>query len=361
MADVAKQARVSRTTAAKVLFDTGGSNTRVGKKTAERIRQIAHDMRYQPHLVAQQLAGKPARLIGVILDAKAPPQFARMLETIEGVAAERNFRLLVGYVNESFEQIAEYAREFRGRGVEGVICLAHNYPDYGHRIPPLFNDVPNTLFIHKPLGVESAPYVTPDYEKVGYLGTWHLLKQGCRRIVLLRSQSRYGGMLDWKAGYRRAMEESGHAYQPELVWHGPTLRINRARLVNRCLDEVLPLKPDAIFASNDESALWVIRGLRDRGIRVPQDIAVLSGCRQTFGHAAVPAITAIDQRGRSVAKQAARLVCRMAEGDARASRQACEGIVVQPRLVIAESCGATDQEVMRHSSSTRRHSTNTTR
>lgn len=340
MADVAKRARVSRTTAAKVLFNSGGSNTRVGAKTAERIRRIADEMRYQPHIVAQQLAGKPARLIGVILDAKAPIQFTRMLETIEGVAAERNFRLLVGYVNESFEQIAEYVREFRGRGVEGVICLAHNYPDLGHRIPPLFNDIPNTLFIHKPLGVENAPYVTPDYEKVGHLGTWHLLQQGYRRIVLLRSQSRYEGMLNWKAGYRRAMEESEHPYRPELVWHGPTLRLNRPRLVNRCLDEILPLEPDAIFASNDESALWVIRGLRDRGIRVPEDIAVLSGCRQTFGRAAIPAITAIDQRGRAVAKQAARAVCQMAEGDERAYRRACEGIAVQPRLVIAESCGA---------------------
>lgn len=340
MADVAKRARVSRTAAAKVLFNSGGSNTRVGAKTAERIRRIAHEMRYQPHIAAQQLAGKPARLIGVILDAKAPIQFTRMLETIEGVAAERNFRLLVGYVNESYEQIAGYVKEFRGRGVEGVICLAHTYPDLGHRIPPLFHDISNTVFIHKPLGVESVPYITPDYEKVGYLGTCHLLEQGCRRIVLLRSQSRYQGMLDWRAGYQRAIEESGQIYQPEMVWHGPTLRLNRPRLVNRCLGETLRLKPDAIFASNDESALWVIRGLRDRGIRVPEDIAVLSGCRQTFGRGAIPAITAIDQRGRAVAKQAARLVCQMAEGDTQAGGRACEGITVPPRLIVAESCGA---------------------
>lgn len=340
MADVAKQARVSRATAAKVLFNTGGSNTRVGEKTFARVRRIANEMGYQPHIAAQQLAGKPTRLIGVILDAKAPPQFTRMLETIDSVAADRNYRLLVGYVNGNLEQIAEYVKEFCGRQVEGAICLAHNYPDFGHRIPPLFKNVPNTIFIHKPLSTQSMPYVAPDYEEVGYLGTSHLLKQGCRRIALLRSHSRYEGMLDWKAGYRRAIEESGHAYQPELVWQGPTLRLNRPRLVNRCLDEVLPLKPDAIFASNDESALWVMRGLRDRGIGVPEDIAVLSGCRQTFGRAAVPAITAIDQRGRAVAKQAARAVCQMIEGDEQASRRVGRGIVVPPRLVIAESCGA---------------------
>ncbi|HEX7008467.1 MAG TPA: LacI family DNA-binding transcriptional regulator [Phycisphaeraceae bacterium] len=339
MEDIARQARVSRATAAKVLFNTGGSNTRVSKATAERVRRIAEKLDYRPHVAAQQLAGKPTRLIGVILDAKAPNQFTRTLVDIEQIAAARNFLLLVGYVNDSLDQIAEYAKEFRGREVEGVICLSHNYPEFGQHVPALFRGIPNTVFVRKPLGGESVPYVTPDFERVGYLGTKHLLDHGRRRIVVLRSQSRYEGMLDWEAGCQRAVEESGLPSVRSFIWRGPSLRINRRRLVDHCLDEVLPLKPDALFPSNDESAVWIIRGLYERGIRVPQDIAVVSGSRQPFGLGAIPAITSIDQRERAVAKRAAKMVFEMIEGATPAVRES-PGILVKPRLVVAESCGA---------------------
>ena len=337
LVDVAQKAGVSRTTAAQVLLKSGGPNARVSEETARRITEIAAEMNYRPNLTAQQLAGGKTRLIGTIIDSGAPLSVVHMLQAIEKISASKGFRLLVGYVHNDFDRIAEYVEDFYMRGVEGAICLSHSYPDFGHRIPPLFKKLPNSVFVGKPLGDEEASYVTPDFKMIGYIGASHLLGLGYRRIAFLRSGSVYQGMIDWESGYRQAFEDAGVEYFPEMVWRGPTMRINRPRLVRECLESVLKLQPDAIFATNDLSALWVMNQLKREGISVPEDIAMLSGFRQDFGWAPIPRITSIDQKEPSVAIKATKILFDMIEGKVDANIPTA--VVVKPKLIIAESCG----------------------
>jgi len=336
--DVADMAGVSRATASKVLLETGGKNTRVGKATAERVMRIATSLNYHPNVTAQTLAGKRTRLIGAIIDAAASPSLVKVLEQIERVVADNGYRLLVGYAHDNFEKIAEFAEDFHGRGVEGVICLAHTYPEFGHRVPGLFDRFPNRIFIHPPEVEGVVSYASVDFRAVGRVATNHLLNLGRRRIVMLGTHNRYTNTLNQMAGFVDAYEAMGLKAQPWQTWQGPKLILDRPREVKQAVDEILKLKPDAIIPANDITSLWFMGELRRRGVRIPDDIALVSAQRQPIGWAPDIRITAVDQKDLTVARKA---VSRLLS-DIRLpidQPRSIQAIVLPPRLFIGDSCG----------------------
>ena len=336
--DIARQAGVSAITVSKVLHNRNGNNTRVSTATAERVREIATRLNYRPNLAARQLAGDRPRLIGGILDASPNETSLRRLIAMEQLISAHGYHLLVGYAHDNLTRIMEHINDFQGRGVDGVACLAHTYPEFGGKILDALQVFPNCVLVEKPVKPVNLPYVTLDFVRAGYLITKHLLSLGRRRIAFLASSRGYQNVREELAGYRQALDEFGVAPIPALdyaqtgneLWELPGLR--------RALRHFAPTHPDAVIALNDGAAMRVIREYWEHGIRVPDDIAVVSMDSWSAGGSCIPGITAIDLK----APEIGAAVVRMLLGKIAHPRSGTEeeNQLLQPQLVIRESCGA---------------------
>ncbi|MEO1236753.1 MAG: LacI family DNA-binding transcriptional regulator [Planctomycetota bacterium] len=339
--DIAQAANVSRATVSKVLLGTGGANTRVSASTAERVRRLAQKLDFRPNLAAQTLAGKRTRVIGAVIDVAAGASANRRLQTIDRVCTARGYRLLVGYVHNSYDKIAEFADDFYGREVEGVICMAHNYPEFGLRITQLFRRFPNRVFTPAPMVDAGDTFVSTDFRRLSYLAADHLLKLGRRRVVMVR---RYGDasqfrVRDWDGGFRDAHQAHGRELEPRQIVMGETSLNNRPRFARDIADKVLAAGADAVVTTNDTAALWLMGELRRRGHRIPEDVAIVGCQRDPDGWASDIRLTSVDRRERIIARHAINQLLEQIDlppDQPRTPRR----ITVAPRLVVGDSCGA---------------------
>jgi len=333
IAQIAEAASVSRAAASAVLLGSGG-NTRVGADTARRIRELADRMQYRPNLVAQQLGGRKTGLIGAVIDTHGREDANVMLREVEASASAAGYHLLVGYVHDDFDGIRELADDLIGRQVEGVIVLAHTYPDFGHKVPDLFRPMPHRVYVGRPLGDDDEPYVSINYFDSGYLATEHLIRTGRRPLAVHVSPSRYVGAQEVTDGCRAALTsyKLGDPHAPLI--EAPAYLSNH-RQARAILDQALEHGATGILAATDNAAAWIISELQRRGFRVPDDIAVVSATRQFLGRMVYPSITAVDQRPRGVARRAIRLLLR----GLKAGQSLESAAYIQPRLVVGESCG----------------------
>lgn len=336
--DIARKAGVSKITVSKVLHDHGGSNTRVSEATAKKVRQIAHEMNYRPNMAARQLTSQKSYLIGGLIDSMAPLTYTKRLMALERTAADAGYRLIVGYSHGEVDRIGSHLEYFLSRGVDGIVSLSHTYPDHGSEITKLLKMFKNCVLIEPALEDGGFSYVSLDYVEAGYLATKHLLQNGRRRIAFLAHGLAYQVVQDWLNGFRKAYNEFGVVLDPAFVVEPDPAPLDDAVAAGRNVDRLLAVKPDSIFVANDGVAMWTIRALVNRGLRVPQDIAIVSGDGWDVGRSYVPTITSIDMNSQEMGRIAMTLLLNQINHPDEAHKP--EKRLLPPRLVIGESCGS---------------------
>lgn len=338
LADVAREARVSHVTVSMVLNNKGG-RSRVSAATAERIRRIARRLNYRPNMAARQMSGQQSMLVGAVIDSMASDYCFQALITLEQFLAENGYRLLVGYLHDNMSRMAAHIDDFLAYGVAGAVCMSHTYPEFGEQIPSLMGELKHTVFIDQPLTQVANSWVCPNYESASYQVTSHLMRLGRRRISLVRSDSPYRSLVQTEKGYCRAMAEAGLPVEESLIWRGQMGSIDDIGPADRCLDEILPARPDAIVALSDQAAMWMIRCLFRRGIRVPDEMALASAARARMGRPALPSITSVDLQGARLGVAAGDLLLRSIRGETEPDSVGRQ-VFIEPVLEIGESCGS---------------------
>lgn len=340
MEDIAREAGVSRQAVSRALFPDGSKGVRVGKKTAERIRQIAERMGYLPNLSAKQLAGEGSHLIGVLIDSFASPAFYEMLQQLERALALRGYRLLIGQVHEDVNSIANYLRDFAGRGVEGVVSYVHSYPGFSDIIRDLCRSVGNIIFVGVPK-VEKNDQVMVDTVEGIQLLVRHLYETGKRKIALFLPKGGYPAIVAREQGFRQELNRLGLDTAKCPVWfhdrrkEGDHGRNPPREVIHSNLMDLMERHPDidAVIASNDLIALCVIQFLMERGMKVPEQIAVAGYDNMELGALATPSITSVDQCPMEVAEHVSRLlVSRIQNRD-----REYESVLVKPKLIVRHS------------------------
>lgn len=339
LVDIAQRANVSPMTVSQVL-NPRPSSARVSMATAERVRKIAKEMNYRPNLAARQLAAQSSKLIGAIIDSSAAYNKATSLAAMERYASKQGYRFIVGYTHDNYEQIAQYANDFLSRDVEGLVCLAHSYPEFGRKIPELFKAFENCVFVDPPLDESySISYATIDYYKLGYIATKHLADLGRKKIAILIPSVGYRTDEDCIQGHRRALKESKLKFLQHEGKEALALSIDNIEDANNFISKFMKHKPDAFVVGSDESAMWIIRALKLQGYRVPEDIAIVSLELCKMGRAFLPSITGMDLKPEVVAIEAMRILIESIEKEDE-TQPSVKSSVIEPELVIGESCGA---------------------
>jgi DNA-binding LacI/PurR family transcriptional regulator len=336
LADIAAEAGVSQVTVSKVLFPGGANNTRVAQLTAERIQSIAQRLGYTPNLSAKQLAGEKSRLIGIIIDSFAPEVAYKVLAYLERAAAVRGYRLIVGQLHDEVESVGIHLRDFIGRGVEGVVCLAHDYPSADGAVDRLYRPVENIVFVGPPR-TAWADWVGADIAAGVRMLVRHLAETGRRKIALFLTDDTSWACRLRMRGLAGGLKASGLNPDDCPVWvmeDNPFGRIEPQAYgpaVYGSLERLLAShNVDALIAVNDLVAMYAIQYLASRGIRVPHEVAVAGFDNSAMAAAALPPITSVDQCAPRVAQEVMDMLLSPAGGSPRA-------VMIEPELVVRTS------------------------
>jgi len=349
LSDVARQAGVSRWVAGQVI-NGGRGNSRVSAEVAERIRLAARELDYRPNRAARLLLGRRSHVFGLLVASAGDPLTSFLVQYLNLEAVKIGCHTLIcntmgrGPVGE--RQFNYYIEEFAQQRVDGVFCLVHPWMERNRR--RLVAAHPNVVFFESP-GVAGASWVTIDREEAARLAVRHLVARGRRRIGLAVMTDSRPACQARRRGYEAELAAQGLAGDERLVFVGQTHgirypthnRITRRwqfpvdrmdRLIEALIDGQ---QADAIVAHDDYWAAALIRRLRQRGLRVPDDVAVVGYLNHYLADWVDPPLTTVDPRHRVAARVMVRRLEAMIEG--RNGEESGNVMSIRPRLIVRES------------------------
>ena len=266
--DIAQRAGVGIGTVSRVL----NNHPNVSMSTRQSVQEAIVELGYRRRAAAKALRTRKSMAIGLITDFIAVTPFAgNVICGAQDVAWRRDHLLLV--VNTNADSILEESatENMLERDVEGII-----YATMWHRevaLPDNIREVPVVL-VNCFVADRSLLSIVPDERRGGYEATEHLLRNGHRRIGFINHNVEIPAqVLRWE-GYRKALATDGLGYDDELV----VLRRSEPSGGYEAMRQLLhlPQPPTAVFCFNDRMAMGAYDAIKECGLKIPQDMAVIS-------------------------------------------------------------------------------------
>jgi len=325
--DVAIKAGISTATVSRYINQSAS----VSEKSAQKIRSVIEDLHYVPNVAAQVLASQKTMTIGLVFPSLTSSFFSSLLRGIETRARKDDFALLI-HSTEITSKSTKSRRVLGEHNTDGIIVFSDSLDDAElirladlgfpvvliYRSSPTFLNIP-TVTIENKIGV---------YNLVSHLIETH----GCQNIAFLRGPEKHENAYWREAGYRKALLDHKIPYNPDLVGLGEFEKDQARLAVRKLLDK--KVKFDAIFAGDDDAASGSMMELREAGLQIPQDVAVVGFDDQSIAVHLSPPLTTIRSPIEQVGFQATDKLIRLIEG------KTVEMETLLPtELIIRRSCG----------------------
>jgi LacI family transcriptional regulator len=327
--DIAKVLGLSPATVSRGLKDHPAINS----KTRKRIMDTAKEMGYRSNSFASNLRMQKTHTIGIIVHELKSQFISSVLAGIEKVTTEAGYDLIIGHSSETYRKEAANAHNLFHKRVDGLIAsLAFDTLDMDHFDPYVQKGIPIVFFDR----VADYPYgtrVVIDNVKAGYEATAHLASQGCRRIAHITAnltRNVYAGRLK---GYHQALADYGLQADPNLVLVNDLSEAAAIRSAKQVL--AMDPRPDGVFATNDFFAAVFLQTLKENGVRVPEDIAIVGFNNDAIGRIIQPKLTTISYPGEEIGEQAARSL--LDQLSSQSTLPPTDTIIIRSELIIRES------------------------
>ncbi|MFE3037095.1 LacI family DNA-binding transcriptional regulator [Streptomyces canus] len=352
MADVARSAGVSVATVSHVLNGTRP----VLPHTRQAVLDAVDELGYTPNTLARSLVTSRTRSIGLAVSAISNPYFTEILQGVEAGALEHGYSLLIADPHDDPEHERKVVQLLHERRVDGMIVAPSADPrdlvSYlgRHQVPTVFLDRVidgSTGGAGADLladGAFAAPVDSPqpfdqvcaeNSEPMAGLVT-HLAGLGHRRIGLVAGRPGLSTTAERIAGYRQGLTAARLSYDDHLVVHGDSESAGAERATAALLSLAAP--PTALVTANNAMTIGALRALRERGLSVPDDLALC--CFDDFAWADLfsPRLTAIAQPSREIGAQAVRVLLERLDRPDRPART----VRLDCTFMHRTSCGCPD-------------------
>lgn len=326
---VASLAGVSRSTVSRVL------NNRPGVKAAvrERVLHVIAEQNYAPQAAARSLARTHTDSIGILVPRPSvslfDPFIATLIQSLFESAAQHGYFAMLAMLTADRET-GFYERILRGRHFDGVIMFSSDIDD--PILPLLIRDGNPLVLIGRHPYFDNVTSVDAENREGARDAVVHLVERGHRRIGLINGQLEMEAAQARRDGYKQALLEHGMPIESELMVEGFYSQIAAYEAMQRLLDLVRP--PTAVFAASDSMALGALNAARDRGVRVPEDVAIVGFDDLPLAAYATPSLTTMRQPLDEMSRQAVRLVIEQIRG-----HDVPRSVRFPARLVVRESSG----------------------
>lgn len=328
--DIAKQLNLSPSTVSRGLNDHSGINN----KTKNKILKLAHEMGYRSNKFASNLRKQSTNTIGVIIPRLDSLFMSSVIAGIEKIANEASFNLIISQSLESENKEKSNARTMFNSRVDGlIVSLSNETKDLSHFETFINKGVP-LIFFDRVAEELPCTKVIIDNKQAGYTATKHLIDQGCRNIVHITNRIQRNVYRDRFEGYLKALREHGITYNEDFLI---TNDLSEKSVINCIREDILKRKtlPEGIFISNDFAAAIAITTLKEMGIRVPQDIAVIGFNNDSISKVTEPSISTINYPGVEMGESVARILVNHLKG--KINLKITSTVVLNTELIIRNS------------------------
>lgn len=325
--DVARLAGVSKSTASRVLSDSG----RYSQEAKEKVLQAAKQLNYASNAIARAMVTKRTGNIGFLIYHKhkpvlSHPFYSPILSSVVETATVNNYGILVF----TDHDVQRCINNFREQRVDGVILASRINHDTLNRFQSA--GIPVVLVNHS-IDVENTSYVINDDYGGAYDAVYYLLKRGHRKIGLVCGPYEHQSYKQRYTAYKEALKNYGIAFDESLVFFTDS-RIEGGKQGVRYFLEQSRL-PSAIFATNDMMAIGVIKELKANGIHVPDDVAVIGFDDIEFASLYEPALTTVKVNKKLIGELAVHQLLRQINGAPQNAD--IEETILPTTLVVRES------------------------
>jgi DNA-binding LacI/PurR family transcriptional regulator len=324
--DLADKLGVSIATVSRALRNSH----EVGEEMTRKVKQLAKELNYRPNPFAQSLRKEAPRVIGVIVPNLVTHYYAAVLDGIEDYASKLGYSVISSNSHEDHEREAQALDNFLNMHVEGIIaCLAQDTTDYSHFEQLHEMGVPLVFFARCCLE-DMFSQVVGNGDVAAQEATQHMIETGSRRVAFIGGPNHLDMVRRRKHGYLEALRENRIPIDRDLVVCDK-IDFDVARNATlRLLEGENP--PDAILAFNDIITYAAFDAIKSKGLRIPEDVAIIGFTDGDTAAFVTPRLSAIMDQAHVQGTKACQLLMKSINGDEKIYKE-----VVPMILKIRES------------------------
>jgi LacI family transcriptional regulator len=329
LADIARAMGVSKMTVSRAI----NNHPEISPETRARILEVAQRMNYRPNQFARALTTNRSGLLGVVVPDLMHSYFAEICRGIESVAKPLGYQNLICSTDEDAAS-EEVEIEALLPRTDGLIVASSALSGDTRFYRRILRERAKVVLIDRLLEGLKCSTVTTDDVKVGALATEHLISLGHRRVGHLKGTTASTAVMRFQ-GYKETLAKHRLPLDESLIrecgfTESDGYRSMRAWIASGDV-------PPALFAANDPAAIGAMAAMTEAGLRIPDDVAIVGGGNIHYGDMLKVPLTTVAWSTSEMGQNAGRLLIAMVEGKKRPKEQ---HIIVQPELVVRESCGA---------------------
>ncbi|QIP14242.1 LacI family transcriptional regulator [Spirosoma aureum] len=300
--DIARSLNISISTVSRALRGM----PEIHPDTRSAVVRLAEELDYQPNQLAKNLAKSRTRTIGVIVPNLSYYYFSAMLNSIEESALQAGYSVLVCQTNESYLREITNIQNLMRSQVEGfIISLSRDTDNYEHVERLARKNIPLVLFDRYAESIDVSKVIV-DNKAAAFKATEHLIENGCQRIGFLAGPSQLLLSNQRVAGYREALAKHGLSVGDQYVVHCDYTQENTIMQTLTLMS--LPQPPDGVVMISDRVAYPAMYAMNQKGLRIPQDVAVVSFNNEPVSAFFSPALSSVSQPIQDMGAETVRLL-----------------------------------------------------
>jgi LacI family transcriptional regulator len=296
---IAKLAGVSRSTVSRVI----NHHPNVKAEVRQRVMKVVTETGYHPNPAARSLASQRSGIIGLVIPRAVQslftdPYYPRLMQGVAQACNANDYTLSLFLFHTEDEEHKLYPRVLRTGMIDGLLVSASQIGD--PLIPELIDNRVPFVMIGRPDDLPAVSFVNVDNAVGVYTATSHLARLGYKRIATITGPLNTTVGLDRRQGYLDALNDRSHSIDDRLIVEGDFTELGGYAAMQR----LIPHQPDAVFIASDTMAFGALRALREAGLCVPRDIAIVGFDDLPTSSLTDPPLTTIRQPIRRLGAQA---------------------------------------------------------
>jgi LacI family transcriptional regulator len=334
---IAKELDVSISTVSKSLRNS----LEIGEETRLKVQAFAKFYHYKPNNIALSLKNRKTKTIGIIIPEIVHYFFSTVINGIEHIANENGYSVIICLSDDSFDKEVLNMEMLANGSIDGFIMSLSKETqfkgDFHHITEVISQGMPVVMFDRVTNDILCDKVIIND-ELAAYEAVQSLIDKGKKKIALVTTVD-YVSVGKYRTdGYTKALRDNGLPFDENLI-----IKIENVDNCEITIAQLLEDKAfDAVFAVNELFAVTIIKMANKRGIKVPEDLAVIAFTDGIISKYSTPTITTVSQNGLEMGSVAAKILIERLEAEEEAIEieekdEVYKTVVIETHLIERES------------------------
>lgn len=327
--DIANALNITASTVSRALND----HPKIKKSTKELVWAKAKELSYQPNTLASSLRKGKANIIGMIVPRVNRHFFSNIITGVESVLNPAGYNLVICQSEEKYDKEIENVDTLISSRVSGLlISISLETKKYKH-IKKAINNGISVVMYDRIIDNLNVCTVENDDSSGSYDMTRHLIDQGYRKMMWLGGSREFNTYKNRYAGYQKALHEIGIDSEKLPIFEGDITLETAYDFINQYMEE--NELPEVIYSASDYMAMGAIIAIQEKGLRIPEDIAISGYSNEPFAALINPKLTTVEQYSKEMGKATAKLL--LEELESTREETVPRKTILKPKLIVRES------------------------